>query len=120
VEFFKKLFGFFGDRSKSSAKEAKRRLVSVLIHDRTDISPRLLENLRAEMISLLKKYMDIDESNIEINLDRGSRAVSLVANVPVLRVKRGPVDLSEMNSLDENKAARAEQARNHSKNRRRK
>jgi len=67
VEFLRKLFG--KSRSDSSAKEAKGRLISVLIHDRTDISPSLLENLRVEMIALLKKYMDIDESNIEINLD---------------------------------------------------
>jgi len=90
----------------------------VLIHDRTDISPTLLENLRMEMIVLLKKYMDIDESNIEINLDRGCRDVALVANVPVLRVKRGTVDLSEKNSPEESKAARTEPARNQSKNRR--
>jgi cell division topological specificity factor len=113
VEFLRKLFGA---RSKSSAKEAKGRLISVLIHDRTDISPQLLENLRVEMISLLKKYMDIDESNIEINLDRGSRAVALVANVPVLRVKRGPVDLMET-PPSESRATRSEPPRSHNKGR---
>ena len=115
MEFLRKLFGA---RSKSSAKEAKGRLISVLIHDRTDISPQLLENLRVEMITLLKKYMEIDESNIEINLDQGSRSVALVANVPVLRIKRGSVDLSETDSEEKNKAARAEPARNQNKNRR--
>jgi cell division topological specificity factor len=113
VEFLRKLFG---GRSKSSAKEAKGRLISVLIHDRTDISPQLLENLRVEMIVLLKKYMDIDESNIEISLDHGSRSVALVANVPVLRVKRGSVDLSETPAT-ENKTLRAEQPR-HNRSRR--
>ena len=115
MEFLRKLFG---SRSSSSAKEAKGRLISVLIHDRTDISPQLLENLRVEMITLLKKYMDIDESNIEINLDHGSRAVALVANVPVLRVKRGTVALSETNSPEESRAVRAEPTRTHNKNRR--
>jgi len=117
VEFLRRLFGI---RSKSSAKEAKGRLISVLIHDRTDISPKLLENLRAEMIALLKKYMDIDESNIEINLDRGGKEVALVANVPVLRVKRGTAHLMETSHPEENKAARAEPARSHSKNKRHK
>jgi len=116
VEFLRNLFGV--GRSNFSAKEAKGRLISVLIHDRTDISPNLLENLRMEMIALLKKYMDIDESNIEINLDRGGRAVALVANVPVLRVKRGTVDLSETGSQEENKTARTEPPRSHSKHRR--
>ena len=115
MEFLRKLFR---GRSNSSAQEAKGRLISVLIHDRTDISPKLLENLRVEMIALLKKYMDIDESNIEINLDRGGRAVALVANVPVLRVKRGTAVLPEMDSTAESRTVRTEHPRNHGKNRR--
>jgi len=115
MEFLRRLFR---GRSGSSAQEAKGRLISVLIHDRTDISPQLLESLRVEMITLLKRYMEIDESNIEINLDHGSRSVALVANVPVLRVKRGTAALSETNSPEENRTARTEPARSHSKNRR--
>ena len=111
MEFLRKLFG----RSNSSAQEAKGRLISVLIHDRTDISPQLLENLRVEMIVLLKKYMEIDESNIEINLDHGSRSVALVANVPVLRVKRGTVNLSETGSVE---ASKTPPPRSQNKNRR--
>jgi len=117
LEFLRKLLGI---RSKSSAKEAKGRLISVLIHDRTDISPQLLENLRREMITLLKKYMDIDESNIEIKLNHGTRDVALVANVPVLRVKRGAVNLSETGAPEESKTTRVEANRSHNKNRRRK
>ena len=115
MEFLRRLFR---GRSSSSAKEAKGRLISVLIHDRTDISPKLLENLRVEMIALLKKYMEIDESNIEINLDRGGREVALIANVPVLRVKRGTVNLSETDSPEESRTARTELPRGHNKNRR--
>lgn len=118
MEFLRKLFG--GGSSNSSARAAKDRLISVLIHDRADISPALLENLRMEMIELLKKYMDIDESNIAINLDRGDSEVALVANVPVLRVKRGVSenDTSERNSQEENRTARTGQFRGHNKNRR--
>jgi cell division topological specificity factor len=115
LEFLRKLFGV---RSNTLAQKAKGRLISVLIHDRTDISPQLLENLRMEMIALLKKYMDIDESNIEINLDRGGREVALVANVPVLRVKRGTADLSETDSTEESETTRTDSPRNHNKNRR--
>jgi cell division topological specificity factor len=86
VDFLRRLFGGAGT---SSAKEAKERLRLVLIHDRTDISPQLLENLRVEMIAVLTKYMDIDESKIEMDLDHDDRAVALVANIPVLRIKRG-------------------------------
>ena len=83
------LRNLFRSRNISPAEEAKQRLRLVLIHDRTDISPQLLENVRVEMIAVLKKYMDIDESKIEMDLDRAASAVALVASIPVLRIKRG-------------------------------
>jgi len=86
VDFLKK---FFGGGSRDSARTARDRLRIVLIHDRTDISPQLLENLRMEMITVLTRYMDIDTSKIELDLDRDDQAVALVANIPVLRIKRG-------------------------------
>ena len=48
MDFLKK---FFGGGSRDSARTARDRLRIVLIHDRTDISPQLLENLRMEMIT---------------------------------------------------------------------
>jgi cell division topological specificity factor len=84
----------------------------VLIHDRTDISPQLLENLRVEMIGVLTKYMDIDESKIEMDLDHDESAVALVANIPVLRIKRGAVDVLEGGSMEDRSPPRAELPRN--------
>nr|WP_315101876.1 cell division topological specificity factor MinE [uncultured Fretibacterium sp.] len=86
MDFLKR---FFGGGSRDSARTARDRLRIVLIHDRTDISPQLLENLRMEMIEVLTRYMDIDTDKIELDLDRDDQAVALVANVPVLRIKRG-------------------------------
>ena len=83
------LKSFFGGSAGGSSQTAKNRLRIVLVHDRTDISPQLLEDLRREMIGVLTKYMDIDTNKIEIDLDRDEQAVALVANVPVLRIKRG-------------------------------
>ena len=70
----------------SSAKKARERLQIILAHDRTDISPELLEVLRNEMIKVLKKYMDIDETRIEIEIEDGGMA--LAVNIPVIQVKR--------------------------------
>jgi cell division topological specificity factor len=91
VDFLRKLFGG-GNTPPPSAQTARDRIRLVLIHDRTDISPQLLENLRREMITVLTKYMDIDESKIEMDLGQENNAVALVANIPVLRIKRGAVD----------------------------
>ncbi len=89
MDFLKKLFG---SGSETSGQKAKDRLRIVLIHDRTDISPQLLDNLRKEIVHVLVKYMDIDEKKIEIDLDRDEKAVALVANIPVLRIKRSGVE----------------------------
>ena len=82
---------FFGGGNEGSGQKAKDRLKIVLIHDRTDISPQLLDNLRDEMVDVLAKYMDIDTRKIEIALEHDDNAVALVANIPILRIKRGKV-----------------------------
>ena len=85
------LMTFFGSGNDGSSQKAKDRLKIVLIHDRTDISPQLLDNLRGEIVDVLAKYMDIDTQKIEIDLDHDDNAVALVANIPILRIKRGRV-----------------------------
>ena len=92
-DFFKKILHSFFDRGEpkekvvSSAKKARERLQIILAHDRTDISPELLETLRFEMVKVLKKYMEIDEARIEIDIEEGGMA--LAVNIPVIQVKRG-------------------------------
>ncbi len=92
MDFLKRIFGSGNDGSRGKAKD---RLKIVLIHDRTDISPQLLESLRSEIVDVLTKYMEIDTQKIEIDLDHDEHEVALVANVPVLRIKRGKVDVNK-------------------------
>ena len=92
MDFLKRIFGSGNEGSRGRAKD---RLKIVLIHDRTDISPELLENLRSEIVDVLTKYMEIDTQKIEIDLDHDENEVALVANVPVLRIKRGKVDVNK-------------------------
>jgi cell division topological specificity factor len=84
LEFITRLFSKDGG-SKNIAKE---RLRLVLVHDRTSISPQLLETLKAEMIQVISNYMEIDESALEVNLDSSGNTVALVANIPVKGMKR--------------------------------
>ena len=80
----------FGKKTPSS-QAAKKRLQLVLIHDRTDITPELMNALRADLIEVITRYMDVDERNIELGMDRDDSAgqVALEASIPVLRLKRG-------------------------------
>ena len=71
---------FSGEKSGDVAKE---RLQLVLIHDRNDIAPEKLEALKVDMVRLLKKYLEIDETGIKMNLERRSRSVALVADIPL-------------------------------------
>jgi cell division topological specificity factor len=79
--FFDRLLGR-GDNS--SAKTAKERLQLVLIHDRTDISPAVLEQLKDEIIAVISKHVDIHRDGVEINLTKSQRENRLVANIPLI------------------------------------
>ncbi len=84
-EFISRLFS-----AGKSGEIAKERLQLVLIHDRNDIAPETLEALKVDMVRILKKYLEIDEKGIKMNLERRSRSVALVADIP-LRGSQRPV-----------------------------
>jgi cell division topological specificity factor len=71
-----------------SKKQAKERLQLVLIHDRADISAGMMEMLRKDIIEVISRYMEIDENQIELELEKENKSVALVANIPIVRVKR--------------------------------
>lgn len=78
----------FGKESASSKNVAKERLRLVLVHDRSNVSPHLLEALKEDLIKVISDYMEIDEGALEVNLDSSDDSVALVANIPVIRMKR--------------------------------
>lgn len=79
---------FFGKDNATSKNVAKERLRLVLVHDRANVSPHLLESLKEDLIKVISQYMEIDESALEVNLDNSDNTVALVANIPVVRMKR--------------------------------
>ncbi|MBP3888201.1 MAG: cell division topological specificity factor MinE [Cellulosilyticum sp.] len=83
----------FGKKNKSSSV-AKDRLKLVLIHDRMNCSTELLEMMRADILEVISKYVDIDtdELNIEIaNMEYeqdGQKSPVLSANIPIKNLKK--------------------------------
>lgn len=83
----------FGKKNKSS-NVAKDRLKLVLIHDRMNCSTELLEMMRADILAVICKYVDIDteEMNIEISSMEyevgGKKAPILSANIPIKSLKK--------------------------------
>ena len=88
--FLSNLFGGGG-----TSKIAKDRLQIVLMHDRADISPELMENLRRDIIAVIKNYVEIDENRIELQLEKEDSSVALVANIPVRTVRRAKRGLAK-------------------------
>ena len=59
----------------------------------------MLDGLRRDIISVITRYMEIDSSRIEMDFDRADRSVAFVANIPVIRIKRGVAPLRDGEQL---------------------
>jgi cell division topological specificity factor len=77
---------FRRETQKSSKNVAQERLRLVLMHDRMDLSPQVLEELRTDLMNVIKDYMEIDENEMLINLEQDNKCVALVANIPVVKM----------------------------------
>ncbi len=68
---------------EKSGSVAKTRLQMVLTHDRSRISPGLLEEIKDDIIEVIAKRLDIDPDNVVVNLDTNRRESRLVAEIPI-------------------------------------
>jgi cell division topological specificity factor len=75
---------------QDSKDMAKERLRLVLVHDRATVSPEFLEKIKEEMVSVISKYMEIDERHTVINLHRSEGTVVLEANLAIKAIHRLP------------------------------
>ena len=96
-------------KEENSKNLAKERLKLVLIHDKANVSPQFLEMVKGEIIKVIKKYMEIDENSLDIQLtktksDAGDRIVpALVANIPILNVKSSDAEKLKVEKNSEEK-----------------
>jgi cell division topological specificity factor len=79
---------FFGKDSMGSKDVARERLRLVLIHDRSMVSPELINALKEDLIEVIQKYMDIDVESLLVNLENDDDSMALVANIPIKGMKR--------------------------------
>ena len=79
--------------TNNSGGTAKERLHLVLMQDRANVSADFLELMKQEIIEVIKKYIDVDESAIDVrltnkeNADGTNGAPALYANIPILNIK---------------------------------
>ncbi|MBN2794899.1 MAG: cell division topological specificity factor MinE [Clostridia bacterium] len=83
----------FFSKKPSSSDVARDRLKLVLVHDRANCSPELLEMIRGEILEVLEKYVNIDSSKLDIRISNHEREFdgkpALIANIPITSMKRG-------------------------------
>jgi len=89
MRWIKELFG-----SKTQSKDVARdRLKLVLMHDRVNCSPDLLEMIKNDIMAVLAKYVDIDDMALDINIsqemsDNNEPMSILSANIPIKNMRK--------------------------------
>ncbi len=84
ASFFDRLLG----KKTDSADQAKERLKLVLIHDRTDLTPTSLANMKDEIIQVISRYIEIDPKAVQISVAQEGREQRLVADIPLKAGRR--------------------------------
>ena len=106
INFFKKLNKTEKNTVKSK-EAAKERLHLVLVQDRANVSADFLDLMRQEIIDVIKKYIEIDDSDIDVQLTNMQKedgtvgAPVLHANIPIVKVKNEAKKKVEENSEKE-------------------
>ena len=83
IEFLKRLFGQSG-----SSATAKERLRLVLMTDHLELAPEMIERLKADLVNVISRHVEVDRDRIEVNFERQDTALALLANIPIISVNR--------------------------------
>ena len=57
------------------------------MQDRTNLTPKILEQMRGELIDLLSRYVELDKELLELNFEHEGDQVALMLSIPVIRAK---------------------------------
>lgn len=79
-------------RKKRSGEIARRRLKLLLVSDKANCSPELVEMIKDDMIHVISKYMEIDGRCMEVGITKVTSATetgsipALYANIPLINL----------------------------------
>ena len=111
ANLYNKVLGFFRQTDLEQEETAKdtacNRLRVVLMQDRTNLTPELMERMRKEMVELLSKYVEMDKEALELNLEQDGDQVALMLSIPVIRAKdeeeiKAALEAEEIEKTSEN------------------
>lgn len=97
------------ETKEENAKEvACNRLRVVLMQDRTNLTPELLQRMRRELVELLSKYVEMDKDALELNFDQEGDQMALMLSIPVIRAKDEEEIEKALNAEEEKDASEEE------------
>jgi len=118
LNFFKK-FGKNENKETTGSKNmAKERLHLVLMQDRANVSADFLEMMKQEIIEVIKKYIEVDEKEIDVRLtnevkeDGTTGAPSLYANIPIVNIRNDMKKEVEESKNNKTEASEQEEEKN--------
>ena len=120
TNFLKKLTKKQENTVSNSKEAAKERLHLVLMQDRANVSADFLELMKQEIIEVIKKYIDVDESAIDVRLtnkengDGTNGAPALYANIPILNIKNEARKVGPEDTKKEEKKETVKEEKNNS------
>jgi cell division topological specificity factor len=79
-------------KGRKSADEAKQRLRFVLIHDRAEIPPGVLDLIKDDIIAVISRRLPIDRSSVSVNIDVVGGENRLLVDIPLLAESRRKAD----------------------------
>jgi len=74
-------------KEENTKSVACNRLRVVLMQDRTNLTPELLQRMRKELVELLSKYVEMDKDALDLNFDQDGEQMALMLSIPVIRAK---------------------------------
>lgn len=91
ANLYNKVMGFFRQTEQEEMESAKdtacNRLRVVLMQDRTNLTPELMDRMRKELVELLSKYVEMDKEALDLSLEQDGDQVALMLSIPVIRAK---------------------------------
>lgn len=76
------IFDYFRSTKKDTASIAKERLQIIVAHERNQRSqPDYLPKLQREIVEVIRKYVEIDQDQVDVQIDQNGDCSILELNV---------------------------------------
>ena len=78
--WFKK---WWSPKKKRSKEVARKRLQLLLIHDQIDLTPEELGQMKAELVQVIERYVQVNSNDTHVMLNRMDNQIKLVGSIPI-------------------------------------